>query len=424
MTNSSTIKHAAVLGAGVMGAQLSGLFANKGIKTYLFDISIELATSGKNRLKTLKPAPLENPENIDLITPCCYDSDIEKIIEADWVLEAVAENLDIKLKVYNMLLPYLKDSAILTTNTSGITLKELSQNFSLELKNRFMVTHFFNPPRYMQLLELVKSKDTSPETYNIISDFSKNVLDKGIVPAKDTPNFIGNRVGVFGLMSTINIAMKMGMNIETVDALTGAICGRPKSATFRTADVIGLDVLKNVAMTTYQKSKHDESVEMFKIPETMELLIENGNLGQKTKAGFYKKDDNGDILVLDLDSREYRPFGKIELGLDDNIIQNDNVGQQINALINLDSKYGEFFWEILSRMLLYCANRIPEISDSYKDIDNAMKWGFGWEFGPFEIWDMIGFTSSLRRMESNNKTIPKWIEEMISKEKRGFYLIN
>ena len=424
MTNSSTIKHAAVLGAGVMGAQLSGLFANKGIKTYLFDISIELATSGKNRLKTLKPAPLENPENIDLITPCCYDSDIEKIIEADWVLEAVAENLDIKLKVYDILLPYLKDSAILTTNTSGITLKELSQNFSLKLKNRFMVTHFFNPPRYMRLLELVKSEDTSPETYNIISDFGKNVLDKGVVPAKDTPNFIGNRVGVFGLMSTINIAMKMGMNIETVDALTGAICGRPKSATFRTADVIGLDVLKNVAMTTYQKSKHDESVEMFKIPETMELLIENGNLGQKTKAGFYKKDDNGDILVLDLDSREYRPIGKFELGLDDNIIQNDNVGQRINTLINLDSKYGEFFWEILSRMLLYCANRIPEISDSYKDIDNAMKWGFGWEFGPFEIWDMIGFTSSLRRMESNNKTIPKWIEEMISKEKRGFYLIN
>jgi len=424
MTNNSTIKHAAVLGAGVMGTQLSGLFANKGIKTYLFDISIELATSGKNCLKTLKPAPLENPENIDLITPCCYDTDIEKIAQVDWVLEAVAENLDIKHKVYDMLLPYLKDSAILTTNTSGITLKELSQNFSLELKNRFMVTHFFNPPRYMQLLELVKIEDTSPKTYNIISDFGKNVLDKGIVPAKDSPNFIGNRVGVFGLMSTINIAMKMGMNIETVDALTGAICGRPKSATFRTADVIGLDVLKNVAMTTYLKSKYDESIEMFKIPETMELLIENGNLGQKTKAGFYKKDDNGDILVLDLDSKEYRPIGKIELGLNDNIIQNDNVGQRINALINLDSKYGEFFWEILSRMLLYCANRIPEISDSYKDIDNAMKWGFGWEIGPFEIWDMIGFSSSVARIKSDNKTIPKWIKEMISKEEQGFYLNN
>ena len=416
MTNSSTIKHAAVLGAGVMGAQLSGLFANKGIKTYLFDISIELATSGKNRLKTLKPAPLENPENIDLITPCCYDSDIEKIAQADWVLEAVAENLDIKLKVYDMLLPYLKDSAILTTNTSGITLKELSQNFSLELKNRFMVTHFFNPPRYMQLLELVKSEDTSPKTYNIISEYGKDVLDKGIVPAKDTPNFIGNRVGVFGLMSTINIAMKMGMNIETVDALTGAICGRPKSATFRTADVIGLDVLKNVAMTTYQKSKHDESIEMFNIPEAMEFLIEKGDLGQKTKAGFYKKDENGNILVLDINSRQYRPIEKIKLGLDNEIIESGNIHQRINALITLDSKNGKFFWEILSEMLLYCANRIPEISDTTENIDNAMKWGFGWEIGPFEIWDIIGFSSSVTRMKSDNKTIPKWIEEMVSKK--------
>lgn len=416
MTNSSTIKHAAVLGAGVMGAQLSGLFANKGIKTSLFDISIELATSGKNRLKTLKPAPLENPENIDLITPCCYDSDIEKIKQADWVLEAVAENLDIKLKVYDMLLPYLKDSAILTTNTSGITLKELSQNFSLELKNRFMVTHFFNPPRYMQLLELVKSEDTSPKTYNIISEYGKDVLDKGIVPAKDTPNFIGNRVGVFGLMSTINIAMKMGMNIETVDALTGAICGRPKSATFRTADVIGLDVLKNVAMTTYQKSKHDESIEMFNIPEAMEFLIEKGDLGQKTKAGFYKKDENGNILVLDINSRQYRPIEKIKLGLDNEIIESGNIHQRINALITLDSKNGKFFWEILSEMLLYCANRIPEISDTTENIDNAMKWGFGWEIGPFEIWDIIGFSSSVTRMKSDNKTIPKWIEEMVSKK--------
>jgi len=416
MTNSSTIKHAAVLGAGVMGAQLSGLFANKGIKTYLFDISIELATSGKNRLKTLKPAPLENPENIDLITPCCYDSDIEKIAQADWVLEAVAENLDIKLKVYDMLLPYLKDSAILTTNTSGITLKELSQNFSTELKTRFMVTHFFNPPRYMQLLELVKSEDTSPKTYNIISEYGKDVLDKGIVPAKDTPNFIGNRVGVFGLMSTINIAMKMGMNIETVDALTGAICGRPKSATFRTADVIGLDVLKNVAMTTYQKSKHDESIEMFNIPEAMEFLIEKGDLGQKTKAGFYKKDENGNILVLDINSRQYRPIEKIKLGLDNKIIQSGNIHQRINALITLDSKIGKFFWEILSEMLLYCANRIPEISDTTENIDNSMKWGFGWEIGPFEIWDMIGFSSSVNRMKSDNKTIPKWIEEMVSKK--------
>ena len=418
--NTKTL-NVAVLGAGVMGAQLAALFANKGIKTYLFDITIELSSNGKDRLNTLKPAPLEKPEYIDLIIPCNYDSDIEKISQVDWILEAVAENLDIKLKVYKKLLPFLKDSAILTTNTSGITLKELSQNFSLELKKRFMISHFFNPPRYMRLLELIKGDETSLDTYNTISDIGKNILNKGIVPAKDTPNFIGNRIGIFGIMSTINIAIEMGINIETVDALTGPICGRPKSATFRTADIIGLDVLKNVAITTYEKSKQDESIEMFKIPKVMETLIKKGSLGQKAKTGFYKKDDNGTILVLDLDSRKYRAIEKIELGLDDNIIQNGDIGQQINALINLDSRKGEFFWEILSRILIYCANRIPEISESYKNIDNAMKWGFGWKFGPFEIWDMIGFSSSVSRMESNNKAIPNWIKEMKSKENPSFY---
>ena len=418
--NTKTL-NVAVLGAGVMGAQLAALFANKGIKTYLFDITIELSSNGKDRLNTLKPAPLEKPEYIDLIIPCNYDSDIVKISQVDWILEAVAENLDIKLKVYKKLLPFLKDSAILTTNTSGITLKELSQNFSLELKKRFMISHFFNPPRYMRLLELIKSDETSLDTYNTISDIGENILNKGIVPAKDTPNFIGNRIGIFGIMSTINIAMEMGIKIETVDALTGPICGRPKSATFRTADIIGLDVLKNVAMTTYEKSKQDESIEMFKIPKAMETLIKKGSLGQKAKAGFYKRDENGNILVIDLNSNKYRTIEKIELGLDDNIIQNGDISQQINALINLDSKKGKFFWEILSRMLIYCANRIPEISESYKNIDNAMKWGFGWKFGPFEIWDMIGFSSSVSRMESNNKTIPNWIKEMKSKENRSFY---
>ena len=418
--NTKTL-NVAVLGAGVMGAQLAALFANKGIKTYLFDITIELSSNGKDRLNTLKPAPLEKPEYIDLIIPCNYDSDIAKISKVDWILEAVAENINIKLKVYKKLLPFLKDTAILTTNTSGITLKELSQNFSLELKKRFMISHFFNPPRYMRLLELIKGDETSLDTYNTISDFGENILNKGIVPAKDTPNFIGNRIGIFGIMSTINIAMEMGINIETVDALTGPICGRPKSATFRTADIIGLDVLKNVAMTTYEKSKQDESIEMFKIPKAMENLINKGSLGQKAKAGFYKKDENGNILVLDLDSNKYRTIEKIELGLDDNIIQNGDISQQINALINLDSKKGKFFWEILSRMLIYCANRIPEISESYKNIDNAMKWGFGWKFGPFEIWDMIGLSSSVSRMESNNKTIPNWIKEMKSKENPSFY---
>ena len=404
-----------------MGAQLAAVFANKGIKTYLFDISNKLATNGKDRLKTLKPAPLESPEKINLIVPCSYKSDLEKITQVDWVLEAVAENLDIKLKVYDTILPLLKKSAILTTNTSGITLKELSQKFSPELKNKFMVSHFFNPPRYMHLLELIRGEETSLETYNTISNFGKNILGKGIVPAKDCPNFIGNRVGIFGLMSTINIALKMEIDIEIVDALTGSISGRPKSATFRTADIIGLDVLKSVAMTTYKKSTDDESIEMFKIPEIMEILIANGSLGQKAKSGFYKKDNNGNILVFDLNNKKYRSMKKVDLGLDEEIVQGSNVSLQINTLINLNSKYGKFFWEILSEMLLYCANRVHEISDSYKDIDNAMKWGFGWRFGPFEIWDMIGFSSSTERMKADKKNIPEWIKKIKNEKGPVFY---
>ena len=421
MSSDNTFERIAVLGAGIMGAQLAAVFADKGIKTYLFDISNELATNGKNSLKTLRPTPLESPENINLITPCSYKSDIENITQADWVLEAVAENLDIKLKVYDTIFPLLKKSAILTTNTSGLTLKELSQKFSLELKNRFMVSHFFNPPRYMHLLELIRGEETSSETYNTISNFGKYILGKGIVPAKDCPNFIGNRVGIFGLMSTINIALKMEIDIEIVDALTGSISGRPKSATFRTADIIGLDVLKSVAMTTYKKSTHDESIEMFKIPEVMKILIANGNLGQKAKSGFYKKDTNGNILVFDLDNKKYRSMKKVDLGLNEEIVQGSNVSQQINALINLDSKYGKFFWEVLSEMLLYCANRVHEISDSYKDIDNAMKWGFGWRFGPFEIWDMIGFSSSIERMKADKKNIPEWLKKINIEKGPVFY---
>jgi len=414
MAKVSPIKHIAVLGAGVMGAQLAGLFANKGIKTFLFDISPELASESRDHLKTLKPAPLEKPENIDRIIPCCYDHDMDKISQADWVLEAVAENLDIKLKVYDRLLPFLKDSTILTTNTSGITLKELTQDFPLDLKNKFMVTHFFNPPRYMHLLELVKGENTSQDTYDIISNFAEKIINKGIVPAKDTPNFIGNRVGVFGIMSTINIAIKMGIDIETVDALTGVISGRPKSATFRTADIIGLDVLKNVAMTTYKKSKDDESIKMFEIPESMEFLIKNGNLGQKTRSGFYKRDENKNILVFDLDTKKYRSLKKIDLGIDQDIIANGTIDQRINALITLKSKNGVFFWEALSTMLLYCVYRIPEISDRAEDIDRAMKWGFGWEIGPFELFNIVGLSRFIEKKNLNDTVIAKKINTLLS----------
>ena len=242
------IEKVAILGAGVMGAQIAGHLGNAGIPSYLFDINKELAEKGKSTLSSLKPAPLYKPKNIDMVTPCTYDEDISKISGVDWVLEAVVERLDIKESVYQSLIPHLKDSAILTSNTSGIPLEELTKSLPGDIQKRFMITHFFNPPRYMHLLELVRGNQTSDDTYNSMVKFGESILGKGIVHAKDTPNFIGNRIGVFGMMTAVNLAIEQSLTVEEVDKLTGPISGRPKSATFRTADVVGLDTLKNVSL--------------------------------------------------------------------------------------------------------------------------------------------------------------------------------
>ena len=235
------IKKVAVLGAGVMGAQIAGHLGNAGIPSYLFDMNKELSEKGKSTLTSLKPKPLYKPKNVDLVTTCTYDDDIEKISEVDWVIEVVVERLDIKETIYQKLLPHLKKKAILTSNTSGIPLQDLTKNLPDNVKERFMITHFFNPPRYMQLLELVRGKETTDETYESMMEFGESILGKGIVHAKDTPNFIGNRIGVYGMMIAINLAQEYGLTVEEVDKLTGPISGRPKSATFRTTDVVGLD---------------------------------------------------------------------------------------------------------------------------------------------------------------------------------------
>ena len=308
---SNKIKKVAVLGAGVMGAQISGHLANAGIPSYLFDINDEFSKKGKESLKTLKPAPLYNPKNIDLIKTCSYKNDLDKIKDADWILEAVVEKLEIKEKVYSAIIPNLKESAIFSSNTSGIPLADLTRTFQDNLKKRFLITHFFNPPRYMQLLELVRGPETSDKTYETMIEFGESVLGKGIVHAKDTPNFIGNRIGVYGLMTSIYLAIDKGLTIEEVDKLTGPISGRAKSATFRTADVVGLDTLKSVSLTTYNKATQDEEREMFNIPKILDQLIDSDRLGQKTRSGFYKKNEDRSLSSVNLHSGEYKPISKV-----------------------------------------------------------------------------------------------------------------
>jgi len=418
---SQNIEKVAVLGAGVMGAQIAGHLANAGIPSYLFDINDELAKNGVDSLTSLKPAPLYKPKNAELVTPCTYDNDIEKIAEVDWVLEAVVERLDIKEQVYNNLLPHLKDTAILTSNTSGIPLTDLTSSLPDDVKQRFMITHFFNPPRYMQLLELVRGEQTSDETYKTMVEFGESVLGKGIVHAKDTPNFIGNRIGVYGMMTTMNLAIKQGLTVEEVDKLTGPISGRPKSATFRTADVVGLDTMRHVSKTTYEKALDDEERDMFIIPDILNQLIDSGRLGQKTKAGFYKKNEDRSIHSVDFKTGEYTPQEKVRFDCFRIAKDRQKLPDKLKALCYGDDRGSKYFWEITAKTLIYSANRIPEISDDIVNIDNAMKWGFGWEKGPFESWDAIGVQKSVDRMKTEGKKVPSWILDMLESGRDTFY---
>jgi len=418
---SQSFEKVAVLGAGVMGAQIAGHLANAGIPSYLFDMNEELANKGKDALTSLKPAPLYKPKNADLVTPCTYDNDLEKIAEVDWVLEAVVERLDIKESVYQSLLPHLKESAILTSNTSGIPLNDLTKALPDEVRQRFMITHFFNPPRYMQLLELVRGNETSDDTYNTMIEFGESVLGKGIVHAKDTPNFIGNRIGIYGMMVAVNLAIEQGLTIEEVDKLTGPISGRPKSATFRTADVVGLDTLVNVSLTTYDKAPEDEERNMFKIPDILNTLIESNRLGQKTKAGFYKKNEDRSIHSVDFKTGEYSPMGLVRFDCFRIAKDRQKLADKMIALCYGDDRGSKFVWEVTARSLIYSANRVPEISDDIVNIDNALKWGYAWEAGPFEGWDAIGVRRSVDRMQSEGKKVPAWVLEMLEMGRETFY---
>ncbi len=419
---SQNIEKVAVLGAGVMGAQIAGHLANAGIPALLYDINQELAEKGVAGLSKLKPAPLYKPKNSTLVEPCNYDEHLEKLSEVDWVIEAVAERLDIKHTVYNNVVPHLKSSAMISSNTSGIPLADLITVLPDPFKKRFMITHFFNPPRYMRLLELVKGPETDDRVYQSLETFGESILGKGIVHGKDTPNFIANRIGVFGMMTTIKVTQEMGLTVEEVDKLTGTVIGRAKSATFRTADVVGLDTMAHVTQTCYDLCVDDEERDIFQVPDILKILVDDGRLGQKTKAGFYKKTEEG-ILSVDLTTGEYGPQKRVRFDGFRLAKDRQTTGEKIKAMAFSDDKAGRFFWEILSKSLIYSANRIPEISDDIVNIDNGLKWGFGWEMGPFETWDALGVERVTTRMKEEGKNIPNWIQEMLDSGYNQFYSV-
>ena len=415
------IKKAAVLGSGVMGSQIAAHLSNANIEVYAFDMSQEVAVSGLEACKKLKPSPFYNIKTHSLITPLNYDEHLDKIKECDWVIEAISERLDWKQDLYEKIIPHLSKDTIVSSNTSGLSLSDLSSGLPDEFLDKFFITHFFNPPRYMKLVEIISSDKTNSDKVSYIHEFLENKLGKGVVIAKDTPNFIANRIGVYGMMVTLHEAGRCGLSIEDVDALTGTIIGRPKSATFRTADVVGLDTMCYVANTAYEKCPDDPEKDVFKLPDYINKMVSNKWLGQKSGQGFYKKIDKGIIHSLNLKTLEYEPMNKKRHAAFTLAKEKTYLRDRLNAIVRSDDVAGEFLWKTFSRTLIYSANLVGVIADDVYSIDRAMKWGFGWELGPFEVLDAIGLNYFVDRCKKDGVAVPSWLLDLKSKEISSIY---
>ena len=439
------IKKAAVLGAGVMGATIAAHLANVGVPSIMLDIvpnkltpeeekkgltlnhpvaRNRFALTGKQNLLKARPAALAIPELASLIEVGNFDDHLTRLAEVDWIIEVVVENLKIKQDLFQKVAAVRKPGTIVSSNTSGIPINDIGAGMSLEFKQHFLGTHFFNPPRYMKLLEIIPLPETLPEVVKFIADFGERVLGKGIVYAKDTPNFIANRVGIFGMLHLIKIMVEEGYTIEEVDAITGQAMGRPKSASFGTTDLVGLDTFAHVARNLYENAPQDERREVFKLPDFVQKMIEKNWLGNKTGQGFYKriKSEAGkETLVLDYKTLEYRPAQKVKFSSLDAVKAAVGAVNKSKALIYAEDRAGQLAWKVTRDSLLYAARRIPEIADDIYNIDNAMKWGFNYEAGPFEAWDAIGVEESVARMRKEGKDIPPLVEKLLTQKKKTFY---
>lgn len=417
---------AAVLGAGIMGSQIAAHLANAGLTVHLLDMPAEqgyknaVVEGAFKKARKLSPPIFYSDNMAQRVILGNYDEHFDRLAQVDWVIEAVVENLKIKQDLMAQVEKVVGRDTVISTNTSGLLVTAIAAGRSLNFRNRFLGTHFFNPPRYLKLLELIPTADTDPQVLERLAEFGRMRLGKGIVVAKDTPNFIANRIGVFVSMVGIKAFTDGDYTIEEIDALTGPIVGRPKSATFRTADLVGLDILLNVSDNLYPAVPHDKQREMFQVPQLMRTLVETGTLGAKSGQGFYKK-VNGEILSLDPADLSYKAPQPMQLGNLEAIKKRPTLTERLQKLYRDRGRAGHFFRQLTLATLAYSANRIPEITDSPVAIDEAMRWGFGWEMGPFEIWDALGFTPVLTDLKAAGYTVPDWIETMQTAGNQGFY---
>jgi 3-hydroxyacyl-CoA dehydrogenase len=434
------IKSAAVIGSGVMGGGIAALLAATGIKTLLLDIvPMDLKTTGKNdpraRNRIVKagldaalmnqPALFMSPKDAELITIGNLEDDFEKMADCDWIIEVVVENLKIKQDLLKRIEAVRKQDTIVSTNTSGIPLKAMSKGCSKGFKQQFLGTHFFNPVRYMKLLEIIPGEETLPATLEFMADFGERILGKGIVWAKDTPNFVGNRIGVQGMVKVMQLMLEEGISIAEVDALFGPGLGRPRTGMFKTADIVGLDTLVHVAKNTYEMIEGDEDRESFVLPEFVNTMIAKNLLGKKSQSGFYKTELTPDWQkirkVIDPATLEYEEARPPDLPCLAAARKAKSLPEKMQAIVYGEDKGANFAWKAVASNLIYAANRIPEISDTIVDIDNAMKWGFNLEMGPFETWDAIGLKAAVARMQKDGFDVPDKIEKMLKDGHTSFY---
>lgn len=443
-----TIKKVAVLGSGVMGSAIACHFANVGCAVLLLDIAPnelndEEKKKGlslddkrvKNRIvqgsfdRSIKsnPAPLFSKSFASRVSLGNFTDDMSKIKDYDWIIEVVVENLDIKKKVFEQVEKYRTPGTLITSNTSGIPIHLMADGRSDDFKNHFCGTHFFNPPRYLKLFEVIPTPHTDPAVVDFLMHYGDLYLGKTTVLCKDTPAFIGNRVGVWGLLKVIDSMQKLGLNVDEIDKLTGPVIGRPKSATFRTSDLVGLDTLVKVANNLYKGLPNDEGREMFKLPDVVAKLEENKWLGDKTGQGFYKKSKDAkgktEILTLDLNTLEYKPKQKVKFDTLEATKPIDNLKERFKVLLAGKDKAGEFYRDAFYGLFQYASNRIPEISDELFRIDDAVCAGFGWELGPFQTWDAVGVEKATKAMEEAGYKPAQWVYDMLAAGHKTFYKV-
>lgn len=440
------INKVAILGSGVMGSQIACHFANIGVEVLLLDIvpkelndkekkkGLDLSNKNvrnrivddalKSALKT-KPSPIYRKEFANRITTGNMEDDMEKIADYDWILEVVIERLDIKKQVFENVEKYRKPGTLITSNTSGIPINMMLEGRSDDFKKHFCGTHFFNPPRYLQLLEIIPTKETDPEITDFFMDYGSRFLGKKTVQCKDTPAFIANRVGVYSIMSLFHSIKDLGLTIEEVDQLTGKVLGRAKSATFRTADVVGLDTLVHVANGLNENCSDDEEHDLFTLPNFVQKMVDNKWLGSKSGQGFYKKtrDEDGKrkILSLDLDTLEYRDKKRVSFPTLDMAKPIDDLEKRTAMLVKGQDKAGEFYRQMFGGLFAYATNRVPAIANDIYKIDDAIKAGFGWSLGPFETWDILGFDKGLELIEKQGKKAADWVHKMKENGVKTFY---